>query len=85
MLTLFSYPELYGLADNNPYGLKVFAFLKLCRLAMRMDALDELEIIVERQIDVEWSAAEAKAHRRAIDFLRTQREIATAPPPLAAE
>lgn len=60
-------------------------FLKLCRLAMRMDALDELELIVERQIGVEWTAVEAKAHRRAIDFLRTQREIATAPPPLAAE
>jgi glutathione S-transferase len=32
MLTLFSYPNLYGVADNNPYGLKVFAFLKLCHL-----------------------------------------------------
>src|SRR3954468_24674026 len=29
MLTLYSYPELYGVADNNGYGLKVFAFLKL--------------------------------------------------------
>jgi glutathione S-transferase len=35
MITLFSYPELYGVADNNPYGLKVFAFLKLCNLAFR--------------------------------------------------
>ena len=35
MLTLFSYPELYGVADNNPYGLKVFAFLKLCGLTFR--------------------------------------------------
>jgi glutathione S-transferase len=35
MLTLFSYPDLYGVADNNPYGLKVFAFLKLCQLAFR--------------------------------------------------
>jgi glutathione S-transferase len=32
MITLFSYPELYGLEDNNPYGLKVFAFLKLTGL-----------------------------------------------------
>jgi glutathione S-transferase len=32
MLTLFSYPELFGVADNNPYGLKVFAFLRLCDL-----------------------------------------------------
>jgi len=29
MLTLFSYPELFGVADNNGYGLKVFAYLKL--------------------------------------------------------
>jgi glutathione S-transferase len=29
MLTLYSYPELYGVADNNGYGLKVFALLKL--------------------------------------------------------
>jgi glutathione S-transferase len=35
MLTLFSYPELYGVADNNPYGLKVFAFLKLSGLEFR--------------------------------------------------
>jgi glutathione S-transferase len=32
MTTLFSYPGLYGLEDNNPYGLKVFAFLKLSGL-----------------------------------------------------
>jgi glutathione S-transferase len=35
MITLFSYPELYGVADNNPYGLKVFAFLKLCNVRFR--------------------------------------------------
>jgi glutathione S-transferase len=35
MITLFSYPELFGVADNNPYGLKTFAFLKLCNLPFR--------------------------------------------------
>ena len=35
MLTLFSYPELFGLADNNPYGLKIFAFLKLSGLSFQ--------------------------------------------------
>lgn len=34
-LTLYSYPELYGLSDNNPYGLKVATFLKLCRVDFR--------------------------------------------------
>jgi len=35
MLTLFSYPQLCGVADNNGYGLKVYAFLKLCNVAFR--------------------------------------------------
>lgn len=35
MLTLYSYPDLFGVADNNPYGLKVYAFLKLCKLGFR--------------------------------------------------
>jgi glutathione S-transferase len=29
MLTLYSYPSLFGVADNNGYGLKVWAFLRL--------------------------------------------------------
>jgi glutathione S-transferase len=33
MLTLFSYPSLFGAADNNGYGLKVFAFLRLAGLS----------------------------------------------------
>jgi glutathione S-transferase len=35
MMTLYSYPDLFGCADNNPFGLKVYAFLKLCGLAFR--------------------------------------------------
>jgi glutathione S-transferase len=35
MITLYSYPELYGVADNNGYGLKVFAFLRLTGLPFR--------------------------------------------------
>jgi len=35
MLTLYSYPELFGVADNNAYGLKVFAFLRLAGVAFR--------------------------------------------------
>ena len=29
MITLYSYPQLLGVADNNGYGLKVFAFMRL--------------------------------------------------------
>jgi glutathione S-transferase len=35
MLTLYSYPELFGVADNNGYGLKVYAFLRLSGLPFR--------------------------------------------------
>jgi glutathione S-transferase len=35
MLTLYSYPPLFGVADNNGYGLKVFAFLKLAGVLFR--------------------------------------------------
>jgi glutathione S-transferase len=35
MLTLYSYPPLFGVADNNGYGLKVFAFLRLARVPFR--------------------------------------------------
>ena len=33
MLSLYSYPTLFGVADNNGYGLKVFAFLRLAGVA----------------------------------------------------
>ena len=29
MIVLYCYPELFGVADNNGYGLKVFAFMRL--------------------------------------------------------
>jgi len=32
MITLYSYPTLFGVADNNGYGLKVFAFLRFVGL-----------------------------------------------------
>jgi glutathione S-transferase len=35
MLTLYSYPTLFGVADNNGYSLKVFAFLKLAGVPFR--------------------------------------------------
>ena len=35
MIELFSYPTLYDVADNNPYGLKIYAFLKLCKFSFR--------------------------------------------------
>ena len=39
MITLYSYPELFGVADNNGYGLKVFAFLRLSGVPFRHEHL----------------------------------------------
>jgi glutathione S-transferase len=39
MLTLYSYPGLFGVADNNGYGLKVFAFLRLAGVPFRHEHL----------------------------------------------
>ena len=33
MIKLYSYPRLFAVADNNPFGLKVYAFLRLAGLA----------------------------------------------------
>lgn len=60
-------------------------FLKLCRLAVRHGVIGEMERIVEQMIGLEWTAEEAVAHRRAIDFLKVQQMIANAPAQLAAE
>ncbi len=35
MITLYSYPQLFGVADNNGYGLKVFAFMRLAGVPFR--------------------------------------------------
>ncbi len=35
VITLYSYPELFEVADNNPFGLKIYAFLKLAGLPFR--------------------------------------------------
>ena len=39
MLRPYSYPPLFGVADNNGYGLKVFAFLKLAGVPFRHEHL----------------------------------------------
>jgi glutathione S-transferase len=39
MFSLYSYPGLFGIADNYGYGLKVFAFLRLNGMAFRHEHL----------------------------------------------
>lgn len=37
MITLYSYPRLFGVADNNGYGLKIFAFMRLAGVLFRQE------------------------------------------------
>ena len=39
MIVLYTYPGLFGLPDNNPYGLKVHAFLRLSGLGFRQEPI----------------------------------------------
>src|SRR5688572_20327462 len=32
MITLYLYPQMFGLPDNNPFGLKVETFLRLAKI-----------------------------------------------------
>ncbi len=50
MLTLYSYPELFGVADNNAYGLKVYAFLRLRRVPFRHEHIFDASAAPREQL-----------------------------------
>ena len=50
VITLYSYPELFGVADNNPYGLKTFAFLKLSRLPFQHEHIFDAKAAPRAQL-----------------------------------
>jgi glutathione S-transferase len=50
MLTLYSYPGLFGLADNNAFGLKVFAVLRLAGLSFRHEHIIDAQMAPHGQL-----------------------------------
>ena len=50
MLTLYSYPGLFGVADNNPFGLKIYAFMRLCGLDFRHEHIMDASQAPRRQL-----------------------------------
>jgi len=50
MITLYSYPTLFGVADNNGYGLKVFAFLRFVGLPFVHEHLFDASAAPRRQL-----------------------------------
>lgn len=49
-ITLYSYPTLFGVADNNGYGLKVFAFLRLVSLPFVHEHIFDASAAPRRQL-----------------------------------
>ncbi|HEY3891970.1 MAG TPA: glutathione S-transferase C-terminal domain-containing protein [Bradyrhizobium sp.] len=89
MLTLYSYPTLFGVADNNGYGLKVFTFLRLSGVPFRHEHIfdasqaprGQLPYIVDGDDTVGDSesilAHVAKKYRLAIDAALTPAQRTT--------
>jgi glutathione S-transferase len=50
VITLYSYPELFGVADNNGYGLKVFAFLRLGGVPFRHEHIFDASVAPRGQL-----------------------------------
>ncbi len=50
MITLYSYPALFGVADNNGYGLKVFAFMRLAGVPFRHEHLFDASAAPRQQL-----------------------------------
>jgi len=50
MITLYSYPPLFGVADNNGYGLKVFAFMRLAGVAFAHEHLFDAAAAPRKQL-----------------------------------
>src|ERR1700741_3203671 len=50
MITLYSYPELFGVADNNGYGLKVFAFMRLAGMPFRHEHIFDASLAPRGQL-----------------------------------
>ncbi|KTC91097.1 Tom37 metaxin N-terminal-like domain-containing protein [Fluoribacter dumoffii] len=43
MIILYSYPELFGLPDNNPFGLKVDTFLRLTHINYQQEHIVNIQ------------------------------------------
>ena len=50
MIVLYSYPELFGVADNNGYGLKVFAFMRLAGLPFTHEHIFDASVAPRGQL-----------------------------------
>ena len=86
MVVLYSYPELFGVADNNGYGLKVFAFMRLAGLSFTHEHIfdasaaprGQLPYIVDDGVTIGDSetiiAHLIKKYRLTIDAALNQRE-----------
>lgn len=50
MITLYSYPGMFGLPDNNPFGLKVEAFLRLAKFKYKIEHVVDTQNAPRKQL-----------------------------------
>lgn len=50
MITLYLYPELFGLPDNNPFGLKVDTFLRLTKIPYNIEHIVDTKYAPRNQL-----------------------------------
>ena len=76
MLTLYSYPDLFGVPDNNPFGLKVYAFMRLCGLVFEHKHILDTKAAPRGQlpylVDGETSIGDSDA---IIDYLKRENNL----------
>ena len=75
MLTLYSYPELFGVADNNGYGLKVFAFLRLCSMPFEHEHVFDASSAPRQQADDRRPADRRAAGYESSDHAHARRPL----------
>jgi hypothetical protein len=72
MLTLYSYPTLFGVADNNAYGLKVFAFLRLAGVPFRHEHIFDAAAAPRAQLPISRMMAKRSATAKPSSLMSRQ-------------
>ena len=77
MITLYSYPQLFGLPDNNPFGLKVDTFLRLAQIPYKQEHILDTKNAPRGQLPYLIDNGEVITEsNNIINYLSTQYEVA---------
>lgn len=76
MLQLFAYPELFGIPDNNPFGLKVDTFLRLNKVPYQLNHILDTSDAPRGQLPyIEHNGTIITDSNRIIDYISTEYQL----------